>query len=333
MNNRLLEVMSSKGKMSLDEYDKAFNYLFSDSVDDGVDIKFIRRAVLRFMEELGHCEVDYQQRRIYCCEPSLVLLPGAGLRRAVLAGGRVAELVEELKRTQNNFGKNLSLELSHQFIGNVPFPSLIRIEASSNEILMRICRELGIRANGKAPASWLLAHASGSIEEYQQTLSFESDSELNWFSRLFDTQLLCFTTRTKSKRNPSNKVIEYTNPANQQKFHRWIREEKAATVDREWGRYLALKYDNVDALFYNEKTNLLAIPAFVPLPRILARATAMCSGKIPKRLILLFNSAEKMQFDIYEGVTKTIALLIAEKVGQRLIKRSLIITDEGEIRC
>lgn len=333
MNNRLLEVLSSKGKMSLDEYDKAFNYLYSDFVDDHEDIKFIRRALLRFMEELGHCEVDYQQRRIYCCEPSLVLLPGAGMRRAVLAGARVSELVEDLKRIQSDYGKNLSLEISHQFIRNVPFPSLIRIEASSHEILMRICSELGIKSNGKAPASWLLAHASGSIDEYQQTLSFESYSELNWFSRLFDTQSLCFMTSTKCKSSPSDKVIEYTNPANQQKLHKWIREDSAVTVDREWGRYLALKYDSVDILFYNEKTNLLAIPAFVPLPRILARATAMCSGKIPKRLILQFKSADKMPFDIYDGVTKTIAMLIAEKVGQRLIKRTLTISDEGEICC
>jgi len=332
MNNRLLEVISSKGKMSLEEYDKAFNYLYSDFVNNDVDIKFIRRAVLRFMEELGHCEVDYQQRRLYCCEPALVLLPGAGLRRAVLAGGRSSEYIAELRRTQNEFGKNISLEINQQSISNVPFPSLMRLEASSHEILVQFSKKIGIRTNDKAPASWVLAHTSGSVEEYEQTLSFDSYLDLNWFSRLFDIQSLCFTTRANI--NPPEKVIEYTNPTNQQKLHRWVRKDRMANVDREWGRYLALKYNNVDVLFYNERTNLLAIPAYAPLPRLLARTAAMCSGEIPKRLLIKLQSIEEMPYDIYAGVTKAIAALIAKKVSQRLIiKRTLTITDEGETYC
>lgn len=328
MNDRLLEVISAKGTMGLDEYDKAFDYLYFDFIDMGADMKFIRRAILRFMEELGHCEVDYEQRRIYCCEPSLVFLPGAGMRRAVLSGGRVPELIVELKTISDN---NLSVEISHQLFGKIPFTFQVIIEASSQEVLTQVGRKLGILVNDKAPFSWLLAHASGSIDEYEHTLSFESCSELNWFSRTFDTGSACFKTKTLT--NVTSKVIEYTNPANQQKLYRFVREDKMANVDREWGRYLALKYNNVDVLIFNEKTNLLAIPAFVPLPRLLARATAMCSGKIPKRAVLQLRSSTSMPYDIYDGVTRTIALLIAKKVGQNLIKSSLANTDEGERYC
>jgi hypothetical protein len=97
-------------------------------------------------------------------------------------------------------------------------------------------------------------------------------------------------------------------------------------VDRDWGRYLVLKEIARNVLAYDARHFLLAVPSNAPLPRLLARACALCSGYAPrpagsgdKALIL----PARCQYDIYSAVPPDIAAAVAAKAGQKLLTANL----------
>ena len=106
----------------------------------------------------------------------------------------------------------------------------------------------------------------------------------------------------------------------------WNR-DLATEVIPDWGRYLLLKHTNVNVLFYDSKLSKLAVPLYVPLPNILAKSTALCSGLAPIQGKIASTSIRKISanypINIYSTVPKPIADKIAEKLGCSLILISI----------
>ena len=101
------------------------------------------------------------------------------------------------------------------------------------------------------------------------------------------------------------------------------------------GRYLILKYTDTNVLLYDEKARILAVPSYVPLPRLLARAVAMCSGRLSQKAMIKKNiskTEKEISYEMYLGVTNKIADLVAKKVGQQLSAHSFSLSDKEEIR-
>lgn len=332
MNDKLLEVITTRGEMSLEEFDRSFDCLYSSLIRPDSDIRKLRRRTARWLDELGHCEFDFESRKVYCCNPALVLLPGAGCQRAVLTGARVSKLVVELKEFQKQHSDELVMSINPQSRDGIPLPNLITLEAIDKELLNQAANSVKITFNGKEPIAWVIANASSSLQEYEQLLQSGAHSGLSWPCRTFDTESLCFKRGDNISASP--RLNEYTNPISQQKLHRWILSNFTATIEREWGRYLTLKHADKSIFLYDKRKQLLAVPAFVPLPKLLARSATLCSGSVAKNFVCkerISGIPHGTHLDVFVSLPETIAVIIADKLCQRLMSHNFTFTEDGEI--
>jgi len=325
----LIYILSSKGKVNIDQYNKIFSMtcLASESEDDDLD-SYTLNQISRLLEALGFCEFDFDKRILYMCQPFLVLLPTFGLPNAVLVGARTPNLIKNLKIAVSKRRETAQLIEIEQARQNKNIPALVKIEAIDTKTISEIANECNIKHDLDQPVAWSLVNLSSSILELQQSLKFEKMPELNWSGkRIFSIKKLSFSDHDDNNSTNLFKLLEYKNPVNQQK-HYWLwNGDQAAQVTLDWGRYLLLKYNNANVLLYDEKLSKMAVPFFVPLPNILAKSAALCSGLAPIQGKVDSNTIEKVQvnnlINIYSDIPKPIVDKIAEKLGQELILISL----------
>ncbi len=101
MPERLLYSISARGKLSFINFSDSLNAIFSQvhkrfQVD--MDFNYLKYQTLRFLDAMGHCEVDFEKRYIYVCPPSLILIPSFGLPKAILTGAAYSVLTGRLFR-------------------------------------------------------------------------------------------------------------------------------------------------------------------------------------------------------------------------------------------
>jgi hypothetical protein len=282
----------------------------------------LRPQVIRLLDALGHCEFDYEGRHVWACPPSLAILPGPGLSQGVLTGARTPALESLIKAEIKKRSAEASIRRTPQSFGSVPLPSVITLSAISSELLDQIARAAGLQCTSSQPAAWRLAAFSASLAEVRESLTFTSREDLNWSKRTFNADELSF----RRGQNPAvYRLVEYKNPADQQRQH-WLWDgAKAAEVDRDWGRFMVLRNEAKRVLLYDAKRHRAAVPSTTALPPILARALTLCSGRAPRPYSLGANSIglpAGRQFHVYSGVPQHIIDHAAQKLGQTLISMS-----------
>jgi hypothetical protein len=97
-------------------------------------------------------------------------------------------------------------------------------------------------------------------------------------------------------------------------------------ISRDWGRYLILKNYGENIMTYDETNECLAVPLTVPLPKILARSAALCSGKAPfvQRIdCAKLKVRNDLLFYLYTEVPEVVAKMISQKMGQETILTKL----------
>jgi hypothetical protein len=343
MSELLLYTLSSVGTMGLDAYNLCFSSLSKcNNPDyDAFNIKNIRNQTLRILSALAHCESNFDRRYISICPSALISLPKSGLPRAVMSGARTDFLVKKMQKIvsqhQNEIcieitNQHLSANLSSQFGGPAfPLPNVIIIEAVSNEILFTFIKELnhGIFIP-TSPVPGFLNH-SVDLNEVRSTLVFSHTAEPDWIKWEFNPITLKFDRKVsvESKR----KLVSYVRPIDQQRSHFiWI-DGKGSEIDRDWGRWLLLTEYNKDVLIFDKRLQLLAVPATVQLPILLARAAVLCSGRSPitiKEERGIADIPPNHPINLYRSVPLFIAEKIAKKLNQHLQFRRLEIHRFGE---
>ena len=315
MSDKLLEVISTRGQMPLEDFNVAFDRLVLLSEDR--DRPSARRNALYAFDALGHCEKDWCRQRLFACRPVLARLPIAGCPRVVLTGARTAQTVADLKI----FAKNNS---NASYLSCVPqgegLPDVIKVEVADEAMLAQCAAACRLPISGKLPAAWTLANASGCLSDYVATLEWKPDAPLNWQQRVFDPRALFFR-RADDPRSADllmrvPRLTEHINPITSLRDCRWTKEGFYAMIASDWGRWLALSVANEKALLYDARRQRLAAPFSVPLPRILARAATLCSGQASYT-----DTAQKR--NIYDSVPASLAELIAHKCGQTCKAASL----------
>jgi hypothetical protein len=93
--------------------------------------------------------------------------------------------------------------------------------------------------------------------------------------------------------------------------------DKCAEIDVDWGRYLALHRAGFNVLYFDSTKHLLATPKSLPLPRLLARSVALCSGSSPRPLTSS-SDGRLTNFVVYDLVPRCLADLVAAKLEQEL---------------
>jgi hypothetical protein len=332
MPERLLYFISTRGKVSFVNFDAALKTVYSQiykiSLED-INFTRLRYQTLRFLDALGHCDVDFGKRFIYACPPSLVFVPCFGLPKALLTGARNQELVMHIKKYVAENKNAIRFHRIAQRHEHSLLPMAIYLEAISTDLLKGAASKVGITLKTDEPAAWDLINFSSNISEVGNNMSFDLRTEPDWPKRIFSLSNLAFSKYITI--NDSIRIVEYTNPRDQQRLHWLWQGDKAADVDRDWGRFLVLHKQNINVLLYDSKRFLLAIPANIPLPRLISRALILCTGRAPSEDVLqgkpVMTIPENCHFHIYDAVVPSIAEVISNKLGQELISYNLKVKD------
>jgi hypothetical protein len=308
LSNQLLEVISTRGVMSLDDFSTVFDRLVP--VTDGDNLSFARSNTLYALDALGHCEKDWGHRRVFACRPVLARLPAAGCPRVVLTGARTAQMVAEFKDFAKTHSDVAEFSCVPQTVG---LPDVITLEVADEATLAQCTTQCRVPISGKHSAAWVLANISGCLVDYAATLMWKPDAPLNWRLRVFDTRLAYFYRAddhiAAALLTANSRLTEHTNPVTQQRQCRWTKDGSYALVARDWGRWLALTAANEQVLLYDSRRQRLSVPSSVPLPRLLARAATLCSGHAA-------YADKALHRNIYDSVPPALAELIARKCGQ-----------------
>jgi len=302
--------------MSINKFNATFDALCQPAgiSSKEVDLNNIRRQTIRYLDSLGHCEFDFDsdRRQVFACPPVLVSLPPYGLPKAVLTGARTPSMVRKMKDFVKGNHNSVSHSSTLQRSEHPLLPSAIYIEAVDHDYLWKVAQAAHIGYYLTAPAAWSLVNFSAGIENVGYKLVYEDRADINWLKRTFSTDAPTFS-KSHNTENVQG-LVEYTNPQSQQKLH-WIWDgNRAAEVDRYWGRYMILADKGVDVLLYDERCHQLVVPSTVPLPHFLARAATLCTGLAPDC-----------------AVPPPVATMISEKLSQNLIDHSTVPDSHGVI--
>ena len=308
-------------------------FFITGSWSNGSD--FLERILTQFNLEPSLFQLSSTpscNKAVHMCPPSLVLLPYEGTPRAAFIGARTPSLIAKLKGSARKRQKQALLSHVTQNKGNINVPASIVIDAVDKKTLADIAGDAGIGIDLDEPAAWKLANFSVSAKDIEESLRFEQRQEPNWNRKIFRKAKLVFSGF--GHRNPDSlDLAEYINPINQQRRHWLWKGGLSAEVERDWGRYVVLSYETRDIVLYDEKVWRLAFPVTVPLPCILCRALALCSGKIPVLVKIgespVASIPEKHPVLIYTEVPPDIAALVAGKLGQNLFSVSLGDVENG----
>ena len=327
MSNLLIYAISTKGKLSYEQFNNLFSHVYMSSDSDSIEQINInqKQKTIRILESLGYCEFDFKKRKVYVCKPSLVLLPSFGLPKALLTGARTPQLVNKVRESIRECREKALIENKNHSSENNVIPNSIYIRASKKRVLESIAEQSGIFCDLSSPAAWKLANLSTEISYILDVLQFEERTGLNWDKRIFDIERLMFSRFPV--REERIQLIEYRHPVNKQLYHwLWI-DGKAAEVARDWGRYAILSKTDHNVLIYNKFTFNLAVPVSVPLPCLLARSAALCSGKPPYYALIDNGNCQNPSdghYQVYSDVFPKIAHMIANKLNQKLITKNFI---------
>lgn len=323
MSDTLIYAMSTRGSMKLEQFNELFRRIYFPSFEQGeesVEVD-VRRQIVRILDSLGYCEFDFDGRMVYMCKPSFVLLPVFGLPKAALVGARSPVLIQKLKAAVENRRNKAVLKYLQYSSVNAAIPAALCIEAIDINTIHEIAQEACISCESSLPAAWVLANISASLDDIRKSLNFERRAEPNWKRRVFAKERLVFSGFGGG--DSTKFFAEYKDPVSQQLYHWLWNDGTAASVGRDWGRYVFLAETGLNILLYDEKLQKLAVPVTVPLPCVLARAVALCTGTAP----LLATTCSKrvgaippeQPVQIYSGITQVIAKLVASKLCQKLI--------------
>jgi len=337
MSNTLIYAMSTKGSMKLEQFNEMFRHVYlpiGSENEEQIDID-ARRQAIRMLDSLGYCEFDFDNRVVFMCRPALVLLPSFGLPNALLVGARTPRLVNSIKEAIRAKRKKAILKPFRHSEVYAGIPPAICIEATDKGLLRDIAEKVDIACDVESPAAWKLAVMSASLYEILGTLRFEEREELDWGKKTFIKEWLMFSKY--SAEEGSQTLAEYRHPDTRQLYH-WIwNNGSAAEISRDWGRYAALANAGNNILMYDRKRFELAVPVTVPLPCLLARAAALCSGIPPYSAISCkqrtSNIPPQHPYQVYSDVPPRVAGMIASKVNQKLLNISFAVEKEGMLHA
>ncbi|ABW19398.1 hypothetical protein [Alkaliphilus oremlandii] len=329
MKEGILEVISSLGSVSFEQYKKMFDELYRSLVIKEEKYKYIPHQFLYWLDCLGHCEIDYDKKQIYVSPPAFILLPNLGVRKLLLIGARTPYLLTEILNRSEYYKENISVTIDKQRYKGIPFPEVVTIEGLDMSRLIEFSQDIKVPIVGDMPTCWQLVNISANLEDYIDSLRFTIRADLNWKRRIFDLEKLYFYDKNLSS---SSEMIEYTEKYTYRKIYYWVEEDKMTKVDRDWGRYLALFKGNKKIILYDKKRNILGIVNTARLPKILARGVSLCSGMIPDE-IKLDKDYNDIPRDtillLYRGVTQNIANIVSNKLNQDLVP--ITFNEKGDI--
>jgi len=328
--DHLLYVLTARQKTSYSQLkgivEDLYKTLPNTAVEDGRErpITFI---ISQALDALGHCNFDFEggSSTVYVCAPSLDRLPIGGPPTAVFSGARspqTASLLVEKCEELNTRGLRIDAESASTDLPLIP--NRIKIQASDESHLAYFAKEVGISYK-PVPTALQLAAGLGTLEEYLQSLPEPKTGELkNWPGRR-DYFPETFRFRKKTRESKGLRLVRYSHPHRGGSRYFIFYGNRRQEVDREWGRYAALRDTPLRPLVHDRRKMLVAIPNGARLPSLHARALSMCSGYAPEFFEINQISIqskfrvprpEQFGYHLYRWVNPRVIQGVADSLGQ-----------------
>jgi hypothetical protein len=332
ISDKLLNSLSTKGELSLEDFNSIFSTVYSLLYKHPpANVAYERHNTARMLDSLGHCEFDYDSRRVYVCPSLLAYLPSWSLPKVVLTGARSPTLINKLKQViHEKKGSTRIVQIQQK--GHLAIPDAIIIESCDRKTIDEISQQSQIPLT-KGISSWDILNFASPISNIVNDSDFEEKTELSWRHRIFSPQLLQFLNQMENTENV--RLTEYINPINQQRVHWLWKGTKALKVDRDWGRYLVLLEHKKNIFTYDKLRQRLLIPASVPLPKLFARVLTLCSGIVPTCAVAGTKNElglpAKMPVKIYSDVQPSFISVLTKKLSQVPKEHEIVLDESGEI--
>ena len=304
----------------------AYDWLMSNAVVRQqviapANVSRFKRWALGWYDTLGHLDYDYRAGRIRMLPPTLLPVPCQRGHRAILVGGRSPELLAQLRQAAQVAGVRLGLEAQPD--PTYLAPSVISLysddafNGKAHSPIHRIAAQVGIAFLADELPPWRLLERSGSLIDYRATLQPEPEAQTaTWTLRVFDPATLRFERATAQATDQLFTLVERQLNAYEYMHYLWI-DGRSYRVDKNWGRFLVLHQRGQQVIFRRERHNQIAVPATLPLPRVLARGFALLSGKIPIREEHDFDGT-KRAYLLYDNAGNMLSGNYIQKLGQQL---------------
>ncbi len=280
-----------------------------------------RWRALRMLSSLGHVDVRFEGQgrgiTIAAAPPALAVLPGIGIRRAVICGARSPSTTGELRQAAAMEGAATSVR--SQISLSPHAPARVEVSADGDERILAIAQRMGIPYLDQPPA-WIMAQAATSLETYCQDLSWAEEEDLNWHREDFNVCNLRFQTDVE----PSNgsRLSRYQDPVTTIWRYRLWRGGQFGEVEPDWGKYAVLSAVSKRVVQYHPAKRDVLVPLGSPLPALLARALGLCSGYAPgiERRRMQRGLDLHSRYEVFRDVPPSIFRVVASKAGQHIVE-------------
>lgn len=328
-NEQLVTFLTVKGKSTAKDYFEAFESIYQsvfgpkEIESHPIDLSRLKRWSINYLDYMGILDYEYSTKKIVVNPPQFLLIPARCGRKALLVGGRTPELIQKIKIETDKEGLQLNLEAQDASLSSFVLPPTVTItgfdEYDGNKVertLGRVAEACSISFDPEKLPQFRLAEFSGSIDEYTcQLQPDERFDDSGWPARIFDADQLRFKPIHGELIDKSCALVEYR--LTEYSFiHRFWKDGVPHDVNKNWGRYIFLNHHGREVIFNDREKNIIAIPATLPLPRLISEAMTLFSGKAPKKKLLEIREY-RTWFNVYENIPPVFAYNYFMKVGQK----------------
>lgn len=334
--NLILQILSIKRNLKFQEFSDIIDSIENDARIWELSIfqqnsKYIKQTSISFYDYLGFLDYDYSLNKISVNKPQFVIIPSTATFKAILIGGRSKSFIDKLQDKCNKHQINLEIIPQATQLDIYYLPDLIRLTPTncknSTEAwkrLQTIAFELNIelRITNKPYTQPQITQFG--LQDFSETIYSYKENVLanklvekpnyEWSRKVFDTNILKFIKDTNSI-NKALSLQEYY-VQYQYTYILWFN-NKSYEVDRNWGKFLLLSEQNKKVIFYNQKTQELAIPKYVQLPRLIAKSIMLLSGQVPYYKSVTIEGCN-LVYQFYQNVPKLFAENLFKKFNQQI---------------
>lgn len=327
--NMLCSFLALKNVLTTEEFFRAFEFYYSKEFSErqataSFNLTRTKKASLNFYDYTDILDYDYETKKIVVNPPQFIFIPASQGRKILLIGARDSSLAEAIINTAPRH--NLQVEITKQFSSNekLLLPDAITIKAfgKSSETygeknLVEFTKELQIKFSHDYFPQIALHEFSSGITEYQSSMQLTDENDYGWARRIFNPEDLSFARSETQSFDKSFSMIEYKLNEYTYYYKLWI-DGMCFQVDKNWGKYLALKRFNKDVILFDSNRKRVAIPWEVPLPRLLSESIMLLSGLAPD-----FREIEGRFYRVYENIPGIFTENLFRKLGQQSINKEL----------
>jgi hypothetical protein len=327
--NMFAAFLSAKGILTTEEFFSSFEYYFSKKVspefqNNQFNLTRIKKTSLQFYDYTGYLDYDYETSKIIVNPPQLIFIPSNKGRKVLLIGARDSYLAESLLNTAFNLG--LQVDIKKQFPANewLLLPDVITIKSygdnnngfGENSIL-QLARQLRIKFSNDYFPQYAFQEFSVNIYDYEHSLEETDPEDYGWARKVFNSDNLRYEINETKEINREFSLVEYK--LNEYKYYNKLwKNGLCFKIDKNWGRYIALKHYNKNVILFDGQRKRVAIPLEMPLPRLFAESLMLFSGFAPDLL-----KVEERYYNVYENIPGLITETIFKKLGQQPINKEL----------